>query len=228
MNKRIMTMFPEDANMTSGGGEQKQEQQTQQEVQTNLETKTEQHVPYTRFKEINDKYRDIESKYSRLQETLEKMKGALTPNEQKRFKLDYSNPEKSIEDFMKSTIEERIKELEAKHAEREKSYTKDAAIKWFRSQPDYTPELEEKAAKIITEKGLNALPHDKAVEIAYQLATIGDGSGYVRKQKEGLAKPNGGAKDKEIDILTEISNLDPNDEKYEEKMKALHSKLMQK
>ena len=82
--------------------------------------------------------------------------------------------------------------------------------------------------KIITEKGLNALPHDKAVEIAYQLATLGDGSGYVRKQKEGLAKPNGGAKDKEIDILTEISNLDPKDEKYEDKMKALHSKLMQK
>lgn len=186
-----------------------------------------QFVPYSRFQEVNNKHRDLESKYSQMEAMLNKMRGALSPEQQKQgFKLDYQNPDKSIEEFVRAELDARQKAMEEKGSQRETEVRRSAAIKWFKSQEDYSPEMEEKAAAFIKENGLQGLDPQKAIEIAYKFVTLGDGSGYTRKVKEGMIKPGAGGKGKGADVQNEIANLDPKDPQYSEKMRALHAKLM--
>ena len=186
-----------------------------------------QSVPYARFQEVNQKYRDLEGKYSQVEAMLNQMRGALSPEQQKKgFKLDYHNIEKSIDDHFNSMLEERFKAMEQKGSEREKQMAQAAAIKWFKDQPDYTPEMEEMAAQFIKENGLQGMDPEKAIKLAHKFVTLGDGSGYVRQQKEGVKKPGAGGKGKEQDIQSELAAIDPKDPDYEKKMKAIHAKLI--
>lgn len=185
-----------------------------------------QSVPYERFQEINNKYRDLEAKYLDMQAMLEHMKSALIPQQKKGFKLDYTNPDKSIEDYVLSAIEEKLNAFREEGTQKEQNISKQAAINWFRSQEDYTPELEEKAAIFIKENGLQAIDPEKAVKIAYKFVTMGDGSGYIRNIKESLRKPGAGSKQKDWDAKEELAKLDPQDPEYETKMRKIHLKLM--
>lgn len=185
-----------------------------------------QYVPYSRFQEVNTKYKDLETKYGKMNSMLEQMRGALSPEQKKGFKLDYSNPDKSIEQFVQSMMEEKINGLKQEGTQREQAQARTSAIAWFREQDDYSPELEEKAARFITENGLQGLDPMKGIQLAHKFVTMGDGSGYTRKVKEGLSKPGAGARAKEANLKDELAKLDPNDEKYEEKMKAIHAKMM--
>lgn len=187
-----------------------------------------QYVPYARFQEVNNKHRDLESKYTQLQSMMDQLKGVFTPGGQKKngFKLDFQNPEKSIEDFVKAELEAREKAIEERGSQRETEARRSAAIKWFKSQEDYSPDMEEKAAAFIKENGLQGLDPQKAIELAYKFVTLGDGSGYTRKVKEGMIKPGAGGKGKGEDVQTEMAKLDPKDPKYDEKMRALHAKLI--
>lgn len=184
-------------------------------------------IPYERFQEVNTKYRDLESKYGQMQQVLDQMKGALSPESKKKgFKLDYSNPDKSIEEYVNNMLEERLTGMKKESSEREMSAQRESAVKWFKDQESYSPELEEKAARFIIENGLQGLDPMKAIQLAHKFVTMGDGSGYTRTVKEGLRKPGTGGKGKEMDAKSELAALDPSDEKYEEKMKALHAKLI--
>ena len=187
-----------------------------------------QFVPYARFQEMNTKYRDLESKHTQLQNMMDQLKGVFVPGGQKKngFKLDFQNPEKSIEDFVKAELEAREKAIEERGSQREAEVRRSAAIKWFKSQEDYSPDMEEKAAAFIKENGLQGLDPQKAIELAYKFVTMGDGSGYTRKVKEGIIKPGAGGKGKGEDIQTEMAKLDPKDPQYDEKMRALHAKLI--
>lgn len=185
-----------------------------------------QYVPYSRFQEVNAKYKDLEGKYDQVSEMLNKMKGALgQDNGSKSFKLDYNNPDKSIEDYFNAKLEERANAMKTDQAQKETQLQRASAIKWFREQPDYSEELEEKAARFITENELHGMDPHKAVALAYKFITMGDGSGYVRNQKEGLTKPGAGGKTKAMDIKAQIEALDPKDEKFDDKMKVLQAKL---
>jgi hypothetical protein len=184
-----------------------------------------QYVPYSRFQEVNTKYKDLESKYGQMQSVLDQMKGALSPEQKKGFKLDYNNPDKSIEDFVAKMLEDKMNGLKKESTERETTAQRSNAIKWFKDQADYSTELEEKAARFITENGLQGLDPMKAIQLAHKFVTLGDGSGYTRSVKEGLRKPGAGGKGKETDYKAELAALDPKDEKYEEKMKVIMSKL---
>ena len=185
-----------------------------------------QFVPYTRFEEVNTKYRELEAKYGNMQGVLDQMKGALSPDQKKGFKLDYANPEKSMEEYFSKMLEEKMGNFQKESTEKEQAASREAAIKWFREQEGYTTELEEKAARFITENGLQGLDANKALQLAYKFVTMGDGSGYTRTVKEGLRKPGTGGKGKEGDAKAELAALDPQDEKYEEKMKAIHAKMI--
>ena len=184
-----------------------------------------QYVPYSRFQEVNTKYKDLETKHNQMQAVLDQMKGALSPEQKKGFKLDYNNPDKSIEEYVAKVLEDKINGLKKESTERETAVQRTSAIKWFKDQEDYSPELEEKAARFITENGLQGLDPMKVIQLAHKFVTLGDGSGYIRHVKEGLRKPGAGGKGKETDIKAELAALDPKDEKYEEKMKAIHAKL---
>jgi hypothetical protein len=185
-----------------------------------------QYVPYARFEEVNTKYRDLEAKYSQMQTMLDSMRGALSPEQKKGFKLDYNNPEKSMEEYFSKMLEEKMGNFQKESTEKEQAASRGSAIKWFREQEGYTPELEEKAARFITENGLKGLDPTKAIQLAHKFVTMGDGSGYTRSVKEGLRKPGTGGKGKEQDYKAELAALDPTDEKYEEKMKAIHGKMI--
>lgn len=184
-----------------------------------------QFVPYARFNEVNTKYRDLETKYGQMQSVLDQMKGALSPEQKKGFKLDYSNPEKSMQDYFDKLVEDKIGGFKKESTEKEQSMARESAIKWFRDQEGYSKELEEKAARFITENALQGMDSRKAIELAYKFVTLGDGSGYTRTVKEGLRKPGTGGKGKESDYKTELAGLDPKDEKYEEKMKVIMAKM---
>lgn len=185
-----------------------------------------QYVPYSRFQEVNTKYKDLETKYGQMNSMLEQMRGALSPEQKKGFKLDYANPDGSIEKYVQSMLEEKINGLKQEGTQREQAQARTGAIKWFREQEDYSPELEEKAAQFIKENGLQGLDPEKGIKLAHKFVTMGDGSGYTRKVKEGLSKPGGGARAKDTNLKQELNNLDPNDEKFEEKMKAIQTKMM--
>ncbi len=185
-----------------------------------------QYVPYSRFQEVNTKYKDLESKYGQMQGVLDQMKGALSPEQKKGFKLDYNNPDKSIEEYVAKMLEDKMNGLKKESTERETTIQRTSAIKWFKDQEDYSPELEEKAARFITENGLQGLDPMKAIQLAHKFVTLGDGSGYTRSVKEGLRKPGAGGKGKETDYKAELAALDPKDEKYEDKMKAIHAKMI--
>ena len=185
----------------------------------------EQFVPYARFEEVNTKYRDLETKYGSMQNILDQMKGALTPEQKQGFKLDYRNPDKSIEDFFAKMLDEKLGGFQKANTEKEQAASRASAVKWFRDQEGYTPELEEKAARFITENKLQGLDAEVAIKLAHKFVTMGDGSGYTRSVKEGLRKPGTGGKGKEGDAKAELAALDPTDEKYEEKMKAIHAKI---
>lgn len=181
-----------------------------------------QFVPYSRFQEVNGKYRDLESKYYEIQKTLEDMKKASGPDPDKEFESKfYKNPVQTMREFVK----EHIEGLKAEGTKKEQEMQRASAIKWFREQPDYTPELEEKAARFITENGLQGLDPQKAIKLAHQFVTMGDGSGYTRQVKEGLKKPGAGGKGKGESAQDELSKLDPKDPDYEEKMKQIHAKI---
>ena len=192
-----------------------------------------QYVPYARFEEVNTKYRDLEGKYGQMQGMLDQMKSALSPGQKQGFKLDYANPEKSMQEYFDKLVEDKIGGLQKANAEKEQDANKASALKWFREQEGYAPDLEEKAGQFIKENELNIrdkngnLPMNpiKAVQLAYKFVTMGDGSGYTRTVKEGLRKPGTGGKGKEGDARAELAALDPTDEKYEEKMKAIHGKM---
>ena len=185
----------------------------------------EQNIPYARFQEVNTKYKELEGKYGQMQSVLDQMKGALSPEQKKGFKLDYSNPDKSIQDYVQSMLDEKLGGFKKESTEREQVAQRGVAIKWFQSQEDYTPELEEKAARFITENGLQGLDPEKAIKLAYKFVTMGDGSGYTRTVKEGLRKPGAGGKGKEFDAKAELAALDVHDEKYEEKFKKIQAKM---
>lgn len=185
-----------------------------------------QFVPYSRFQEVNTKYRDLEGKYNQMNSVLERMNGALNPDQKKGFKLDYANPDGSIEKYVQEMLNEKINGLKQEGTQREQAQARSSAIKWFREQEDYSPEIEEKAARFITENGLQGLDPMKGIQLAHKFVTMGDGSGYTRKVKEGLTKPGSGARGKEANLKQELAALDPKDEKYEEKMKAIHAKMM--
>ena len=186
----------------------------------------EQTIPYARFQEVNTKYKELESKYGQMQSVLDQMKGALSPEQKKGFKLDYSNPDKSIQDYVQSMLDEKLNGFKKESTEKEITQQRQSAIKWFQSQEDYTPELEEKAARFITENGLQGLDPEKAIKLAHKFVTLGDGSGYTRQVKEGLRKPGPGGKGKEFDAKAELAALDVHDEKYEEKFKKIQAKLI--
>ena len=210
--------------MEQGDGEGQQQEQDGAGAQGHEQT-----IPYERFQEVVLKNKDLEAKYGQMQGILENMKGALSPEQKHGFKLDYNNPDKSIEDYVSNLLEERIGGLKQENSEREQASNQATAIKWFREQEGYAPELEEKAAQFIKENGLTTrdkngnLPMDpvKAVQLAYKFVTLGDGSGYTRTVKEGLRKPGQGSKGKEGDPRAELAALDPKDEKYEEKMRKI-------
>lgn len=185
----------------------------------------EQFVPYARFEEVNTKYRDLEAKYGSMQGILDQMKGALSPEQKKGFKLDYSNPEKSMQEYFDKLVEDKIGGLQKSNTEKEQAASRSSAIKWFRDQEDFTPELEEKAARFITENKLQGLDPEAAIKLAHKFVTMGDGSGYTRSVKEGLRKPGTGGKGKEVDVKAELAALNPTDEKYEEKMKTIMGKI---
>ena len=193
----------------------------------------EQSIPYERFQEVTTKYRDLETKYGQMQSMLENMKGALSPEQKHGFKMDYNNPDKSIEDYVSKMLEDKISGLKRESSEQEQSQKQASAIKWFREQEGYGSDLEEKAAQFIKENGLNAkdksgnlvMDPEKAVQLAYKFVTLGDGSGYTRSVKEGLNKPGQGSKGKNTDPKEELKALDPTDEKYEEKMKKIMEKI---
>jgi hypothetical protein len=185
-----------------------------------------QYVPYERFQEVNTKFRDIEGKYGQLQQTIDQLRGALSPEQKKGFKLDYSNPEKSMQEYFDKLLEEKIGGLKKEGTEREQMAQRQSAVKWFKDTEEYTPELEEKAAKFITENNLQSLNPMVAIKLAHKFVTMGEGSGYTRSVKEGLRKPGLGGKAKDKDARAELEALDPKDEKYEEKMKAIHGKLV--
>ena len=181
-----------------------------------------QFVPYSRFQEVNGKYRDLESKYSEIQKTLEDMKKASGPDPDKEFETKfYKNPVQTMREFVK----EHIEGLKAEGTQKEQAAQRASAINWFKSQPGYSPEMEEKAARFITENGLQKIDPTVATKLAYQFCTMGDGSGYTREVKEGLKKPGAGGKGKGESVQDELSKLDPKDENYEEKMKAIHAKI---
>ena len=192
-----------------------------------------QFVPYARFEEVNTKYRDLEGKYGQMQGMLDQMKSALSPEQKRGFKLDYANPEKSMQEYFDKLVEDKIGGLQKANAEKEQDANKTSALKWFREQQGYTPDLEEKAGQFIKENELNIrdkngnlpMSPEKAVKLAYRFVTMGDGSGYTRTVKEGLRKPGTGGKGKDMDYKAELAALDPTDEKYEEKMKAIHGKM---
>ena len=123
-------------------------------------------------------------------------------------------------------LDEKMGGFKKENTEREQVAQRGAAIKWFQSQEDYTPELEEKAARFITENGLQGLDPEKAINLAHKFVTMGDGSGYTRQVKEGLRKPGQGGKGKDFDAKSELAALDVHDEKYEEKFKKIQAKLM--
>lgn len=183
-------------------------------------------IPYARFQEVNGKYRELESKYGQMQTVLDQMKNALSPEQKRGFKLDYNNPDKSIEEHFNKLLDERMNGLKQESTQREQQVQRQAAIKWFQSQEDYSPELEEKAARFITENGLQGLDPEKAIKLAHKFVTLGDGSGYVRQQKESMRKPGGGGKDKSADLNAQLAALDPKDPDYDKKMKEIHSKLV--
>jgi len=182
-------------------------------------------VPYERFQEVNTRYKDLETKQTQMQSVMDQLRGALSPEQKKGFKLDYSNPDRSIEDFVNSTLKERMESMKKEGAERESTQQRQSAIKWFQSQEDYTPELEEKAAAFIKENSLQGMDPEKVIKLAYKFVTMGDGSGYTRQVKEGLRKPGAGGKGKEFDAKAELAALDVHDEKYEEKFKKIQAKL---
>lgn len=185
-----------------------------------------QYVPYARFQEINAKHKDLETKYGQLNSMLEQMRGALSPEQKKGFKLDYANPDGSIEKWGNNLVDEKINALKQEFVGHRQAEQRSSAIKWFREQEDYSPELEEKAAQFIKEHGLQGLDPEKGIKLAHKFVTMGDGSGYTRKVKEGLSKPGGGARAKDANLKQELANLDPNDEKFEDKMKAIQTKMM--
>ena len=192
-----------------------------------------QYVPYARFEEVNTKYRDLETKYGSMQGMLDQMKSALSPEQKRGFKLDYQNPDGSIETWGRGLVKEEIDALRKEFAEKEQAASRANSTKWFREQEGYSPELEEKAAQFIKDNDLNVrdkngnlpMSAEKAVKLAYRFVTMGDGSGYTRTVKEGLRKPGTGGKGKEGDARADLAALDPTDEKYEEKMKAIHAKI---
>lgn len=185
-----------------------------------------QYVPYARFQEVNGKYKDLETKYGQMQAVLDQMKGALSPEQKKGFKLDYANPDKSIQEFVEAQLKERLDGFKKEGTERQQAAQRESAIKWFKEQEDYTPEMEEKAARFITENGLQGLDPEKAIKLAYKFVTMGDGSGYTRTVKDSLRKPGMGGKAKGFDMKAELAKLDPKDPQYEEKMKVIHAKMV--
>ena len=212
-NEQIEQEVSQETGQESGAGQQETGQGG---------TDQSQFVPYSRFQEVNGKYRDLESKYSEIQKTLEDMKKASGPDPDKEFESKfYKNPVQTMREFVK----EHIEGLKAEGTQKEQAAQRASAINWFKSQPGYSPEMEEKAARFITENGLQKIDPTVATKLAYQFCTMGDGSGYTREVKEGLKKPGAGGKGKGESVQDELSKLDPKDENYEEKMKAIHAKI---
>lgn len=188
---------------------------------------------YGRVQELSAHNKDLSEKYNTMQGMLDQMKSALSPEQKRGFKLDYQNPDGSIETWGRGLVKEEIDALRKEFAEKEQAASRTNATKWFCEQEGYSPELEEKAAQFIKDNDLNVrdkngnlpMSSEKAVKLAYKFVTMGDGSGYTRTVKEGLRKPGTGGKGKEGDARTELAALDPTDEKYEEKMKAIHAKI---
>jgi|SRR3990167_434529 len=194
----------------------------------------EQSVPYARFQESRLELQELKGKYGQMQSVLDQMKGALSPEQKKGFKLDYSNPDGSIDKWGNQLVDEKLSALRKEMAEKEYTRQNSEAINWFRNQEGYAPDLEEKAAQFIKEHELNIkdengrypMSMDKAIKLAYKFVTMGDGSGYTRTVKEGLKKPGAGGKGKEFDAKAELAGLDVHDEKYEEKFKKIQAKIM--
>ena len=228
-----MLMDEADAGGAGGGGTGDGAGQDGGEGQDGAGARHEQSIPYERFQEVTTKYRDLENKYGQMQSMLENMKGALSPEQKRGFKMDYNNPDKSIEDYVSKMLEDKISGLKRGNSEQEQSQKQASAIKWFREQEGYGADLEEKAAQFIKENGLNAkdksgnlvMDPEKAVQLAYKFVTLGDGSGYTRSVKEGLNKPGQGSKGKNTDPKEELKALNSTDEKYEEKMKKIMEKI---
>ena len=76
-------------------------------------------VPYERFQEVNTRYKDLETKQTQMQSVMDQLRGALSPEQKKGFKLDYSNPDRSIEDFVNFTLKERMESMKKEGSERE-------------------------------------------------------------------------------------------------------------
>ena len=220
MNKILMN---EEENASGSGGEQSDVAQEEQGGGgAGVPAGDSQFVPYARFQEVNGKYRDLESRYTQMEAMLREIQDKGKPDPDQEFETKfYKNPVQTMRDFMK----ENIAGLKAEGTQKEQTQARQAAIKWFESQEHYTPELAEKAAAFITENGLGGIDPAVATRLAYQFCTMGDGSGYVRQIKEGLHKPGFGGKGKDMPWQDELAKLDPNDEKYDEKMKAIHAKI---
>ena len=188
---------------------------------------------YSRVQELSAHNKDLSEKYNTMQGMLDQMKSALSPEQKRGFKLEYTNPEKSMQEYFDKLVEDKIGGLQKANAEKEQDANKASARKWFREQEGYAPDLEETAGQFIKENELNIrdkngnlpMSSEKAVKLAYRFVTMGDGSGYTRTVKEGLRKPGTGGKGKDMDYKADLAALDPTDEKYEEKMKAIHAKM---
>jgi len=222
---KVLNMLMEEAGQETGGGGTGTET-TGQETGQQTGQQNSQYVPYERFTEVNTKYKDLEGKYKNLEDTLSNMKNALNPDEKKGFKIDYTNPDKSIEEYISNKLKEQSDNMTEAQTKKERETSNRNAVKWFKEQEDYTPELEEKAARFITENGLHGIDAMKGIKLAYKFVTMGEGSGYTRSVKEGLKKPSGGNREKQSDFQSEMAALNPTDEKYEEKMKAIHNKFI--
>ena len=111
----------------------------------------EQSVPYARFQESRLELQELKGKYGQMQSVLDQMKGALSPEQKKGFKLDYSNPDGSIDKWGNQLVDEKLSALRKEMAEKEYTRQNSEAINWFRNQEGYAPDLEEKAAQFTIE-----------------------------------------------------------------------------
>jgi hypothetical protein len=181
----------------------------------------EQFVPYSRFQEVNSKFRDMETRYAEMSKALEDMKNPKG-NEDKELEAKfYKDPLGTMREMLKSNIDS----LKAEGTERQIAAQRQSAVNWFRSQAEYSPELEEKAAQFIKDNGLTGIDPEKATKLAYQFVTMGEGSGYTRQTKEGLKKPGAGGRGQEFDYKKALAEIDPQDPDYEKKMKEIHAKV---
>ena len=213
----IQLFAEEDGNSSLPETEETPASETEPDVKEEREEKEEGEekiIPYSRFKEVNDRRKEAEEEKTRLEQELAYYRSLTTspPTEKKEEaeeEFDWEHPNKAINDIVEKALQREVPRMTAYEMQRKSSANE--ALKLFPDLADEKSEFFQKTASYLVTSGLDR--HPDGVKIAAsvvamtQMPEVMTKSEQARKARLGFVE---GGKSKER--TTETLTLSPNQE----------------